>query len=77
MRKLKQYTQTEKLKHRPDIIIKNKKVKTCTLIDVAIPADRNVVQKEAEKFKIQVFMYRDTTNVEPEMYDCTGNNWSH
>jgi len=27
-----------------DIIIKNKKEKTCTLIDVAIPADRNVVQ---------------------------------
>ena len=22
-------------------------------------------------------MYRDTTNVEPEMYDCTTNNWSH
>ena len=34
---------------RPDIIIKNKKEKTCTLIDVAIAADRNVVQKEAEK----------------------------
>jgi hypothetical protein len=32
----------------PDIIIKNKKEKTCTLIDVAIPADRNVVQNEAE-----------------------------
>ena len=31
------------------IVIKNKKEKTCTLIDVAIPADRNVVQKEAEK----------------------------
>ena len=31
------------------IIIKNKKDKTCTMIDVAIPADRNVVQKEAEK----------------------------
>ena len=30
-------------------IIKNKKEKTCTLIDVAIPADKNVVQKEAEK----------------------------
>jgi hypothetical protein len=27
--------------------------------------------------KIQEFMYRDTTNVEPEMYDYTGNNWSH
>jgi hypothetical protein len=33
---------------RPDIII-TKKDKTCTLIDVAIPANRNVVQKEAEK----------------------------
>jgi len=36
-------------KYRPDIIIKNKKEKTCTLIDVAIPADRNVVRMEAEK----------------------------
>jgi len=27
--------------------------------------------------KIQAFMYRDTTNVEPEMYFYTGNNWSH
>jgi len=35
--------------NRTDIIIKNKKEKTCTLIDVATPADRNVVQKEAEK----------------------------
>jgi len=34
--------------NRPDIITKNKKGKTCTLIDVAIPADRNVVQREAE-----------------------------
>jgi hypothetical protein len=22
-------------------------------------------------------MYSDTTNVEPEMTDCTSNNWSH
>ena len=22
-------------------------------------------------------MFRDTANVEPEMYDCTSNNWSH
>jgi hypothetical protein len=35
--------------NRPDVITKNKKEKTCTPIDVAIPADRNVVQKEAEK----------------------------
>ena len=37
--------------NRPDITIKNKKEKACTLIDVAIPADRNAVQKEAEKKK--------------------------
>jgi len=30
----------------------------------------------AKEVKIQEFMYRDTTNVEPQMYDCTGNNWS-
>jgi len=33
----------------PDIIIKIKKEKPCTLIDVVIPADRNVVQKEVGK----------------------------
>ena len=43
------YTEREVTASRPDIIIKNKKEKTCTLIDVAILADRNVVQKEAEK----------------------------
>jgi hypothetical protein len=30
-----------------------------------------------KEVKIQQFMYRDTTNVEPEMYGYTGNNWSH
>ena len=43
------HTDREVTANRPDIIIKNNKEKTCTLIDVAIPADRNVVQKEAEK----------------------------
>ena len=33
----------------PDIIIKNKKKKAYILIDVTIPADRNVMQKEVEK----------------------------
>ena len=52
----------------PDIIIKNKKEKPCILKDVAIPADRNIVQKEMEKeAKIQEFRYRDTINVELEM----------
>jgi hypothetical protein len=34
--------------NRPDTIIKNKKEKTSTLIDVATPVDRNFVQKEEE-----------------------------
>jgi hypothetical protein len=42
-------TDREVTANRPDIIIKNEKEKTCTLIDVVIPADRNVVRKEAEK----------------------------
>jgi hypothetical protein len=36
------------LANRPDIITKIKD-KTCLLIDVAIPPDKNVIQKEAEK----------------------------
>jgi len=43
------HTDREVTANRPDIIIKNKKEKRCTLIDVAIPAERNAVQKEAEK----------------------------
>ena len=30
-----------------------------------------------KEVKIQLFVYRDATNVEPEMYGYTGNNWSH
>jgi hypothetical protein len=30
-----------------------------------------------KELKIQEFMYRDKTNVEHEMCDYTGNNWSH
>ena len=45
---------------------------------MAVPAERNVVQKDDEKkLKIQEFMYRDTANVEPEMNDHTSNNWGH
>ena len=34
-------------------------------------------KESGKEIKIQQFVYRDATNVEPEMYDCTGNNWSH
>ena len=46
---------------------------------MALPTDRNVVQKEAEK-KLKyksLYIYREITNVEPEMYDYTSNNWNH
>jgi hypothetical protein len=63
--------------NRPDIIIKNKKDKTCILTDAAIPADRNVTRKKQQETKVQEFMYRDTTDVEHEIYDYTRGNWSH
>jgi len=34
-------------------------------------------KRKRKEVEIQEFMYRDTTNVEPEMYDYTSNNWSH
>jgi hypothetical protein len=37
------------LANRPDIIIKNKRDTICLLVDVAMPSDMNVIQKEAEK----------------------------
>ena len=43
------HTDREVTANKTDIIIKNRKEKTCTLIEVAIPADRKVVQKEAAK----------------------------
>jgi Holliday junction resolvase len=46
-------TDREVLANRPDIIVKNKKDITCLLIEVAIPSDRTVIQKDAEnKLKI-------------------------
>ena len=35
--------------NRPDIIVKNKLDKSCLLIDVSVPADRNIHAKRAEK----------------------------
>jgi hypothetical protein len=36
-------------KSKPDIIIRDNEKGTCMTIDVAIPGDRNVIKKEAEK----------------------------
>ena len=45
---------------------------------MAIPADRNVVQKEAEKkLKYKSLCIEIQRMWKPEMYDHTSNNWSH
>ena len=41
--------------NRPDLVIHNKKERTCLLIDVAVPDDRNILMKEAEK----IIKYKD------------------
>ena len=35
--------------NKPDILIRDNEKGTCTLIDVAISGDRNVIKKEAKK----------------------------
>jgi hypothetical protein len=34
-------------------------------------------KRKRKEVEVQEFMYRDTMNVEPEMYDYTNSNWSH
>jgi hypothetical protein len=43
--------------NKPDIVIRDYEKGTCVLLDVAIPGDRNVIQKEAEK----ILKYKDLT----------------
>jgi hypothetical protein len=43
--------------NKPDIIIRDNEKRTCILIDVAIPGDRNVIRKEAEK----ILKHKDLT----------------
>jgi hypothetical protein len=43
--------------NKPDIVIRDNEKGTCMLIDVPIPGDRDVVQKEAEK----ILKYKDLT----------------
>jgi hypothetical protein len=54
-----QEVQTDRtiLNNKPDIVIRDNEEGTCMLIDVAIPGDRNVIQKEAEK----ILKYKDLT----------------
>jgi len=71
------HTDREVTANRPDIIIKNKKEKTCTDRCGNTCRQKCCAKGNGKEVKIQEFMYSDTTNVEPEMYDYTKNNWSH
>jgi hypothetical protein len=65
--------------NKPDIIIRDNEKGACMLIDVAIPGDRNVIKKEAEK----ILKYKDLiteiqrtwtvkTKVTPAIIGATG-----
>ena len=41
------------------------------------PQTEMLCKRKRKKVKIEEFMNRDATNEEPEMYDCTSNNWNH
>ena len=43
--------------NKPDIVTRDNEKGTCMLIDVAIPEDRNVIKKEADK----ILKYKDLT----------------
>ncbi|KAI5748311.1 hypothetical protein M8J77_024164 [Diaphorina citri] len=65
--------------NKPDIIIKNKKTNRCILIDIAVPSDYNITQKEAEKrlkykdLQIEVQrLWKMKTSVIPVVIGCTG-----
>ena len=49
------YTDKTIPNNKPDVIIRVNKKETCMLIDIAIPGDRNVIKKVAEK----ILKYKD------------------
>ena len=72
------HTDREVTANRPDIIIKNKKTENMYTDRRGNTRRQKCCAKGSGKeVEIQKFMYRDTTNVEPEMYDYTNSNWSH
>jgi hypothetical protein len=56
--------------NKPDITIHDNKKGTCMLINVAIPGDRNVINKEAEKilkYKYLITVIQCMWNVKPKV----------
>jgi hypothetical protein len=72
------HTDGEVTANRSNIIIKNKKRENVHADSCGNTRGQKCHAKGSrEETKIQEFMWRDTTNVEREMCDYVGNNWSH
>jgi hypothetical protein len=72
------HTDREVTANRPGLIIKNKKRESIHTDRCGNTCRQKCRAKGSGKeVKIQQFVHRDTTNVEPEMCDYTSNNWSH
>jgi hypothetical protein len=67
-------TDREVLANRPDIIIKNKKDKTCLLIDVALPSDKNVIQIQCNEMLCHTSNHWGHRNCEQKFTKISGNN---
>jgi hypothetical protein len=52
--------------NKPHIIIRDNEKGTCVIIDVAIPGDRNVIKKEAEK----ILKYKDLITEVQRMWNA-------
>jgi hypothetical protein len=55
--------------NKPDIIIRDNGKGTCTLIDVAIPGDRNVIKKQADT----ILKYKDLITETQRMWNVKTN----
>ena len=72
------HTDREVTTHRPDIINTHKKKGSMNTKRCGNTCGQKCHAKGSrQETNIQEFKYRDTTNVEHEMYDNIGNNWSH
>ena len=56
------HTDREISANHPDFVIKNNRDKKCTLIDVAIPSDKNTSTKVSKK----LYKYKDPEIESPE-----------
>jgi hypothetical protein len=56
--------------NKPHIVIRDNKQGTCILIDIAVPGDRNLITKEAEKtlkYKDLIIEIQRMWNIRPEV----------